>query len=133
MNVCALVPKIRCDTTLTSSVQIPRKLEPKCLQSVVVVVVVVVVVAVAVVAVAVTVVVAVEWLIFSKRIIVVRGADFSEFFFSLIFVGNMCVFVSRPMKIVTFLLKTLTTQNGLLISSGKRHIPKQNHGHRPGF
>ena len=40
----------------------------------------------------------------SKRIIVVRGADLSEFF-SLIFVGKMCVFVSRPMKIVTFLRK----------------------------
>ena len=51
------------------------------------------------------VVVVVEWLYYSKRIIIVRWADLSEFFFSLIFVGKMCVFVSRPMKIVTFLLK----------------------------
>ena len=33
---------------------------------------------------------------------IVRWADLSDFF-SLIFVGKMCVFVSRPMKIVTFL------------------------------
>ena len=32
---------------------------------------------------------------------IVRSADLSGFF-SLIFVGKMCVFVSRPMKIVTF-------------------------------
>ena len=37
-------------------------------------------------------------------VVVVRGADLSEFF-SLIFVGKMCVVVSRPMKIVTFPLK----------------------------
>ena len=48
--------------------------------------------------------VVVGWLYYSKRIIIVRGADLSEFF-SLIFVGKMCVFVSRPMKIVTFLKK----------------------------
>ena len=41
---------------------------------------------------------------FSKRIIVVRGADLSELF-SLIFVGKMCVFVPRPLNIATFLLK----------------------------
>ena len=35
--------------------------------------------------------------------------------FSTIFVGKMCVFVSRPMKIVTFLRKKVTPQNGLLI------------------
>ena len=35
------------------------------------------------------------------------------------FVGKMCVFVSRPMEIVTFLRKTLTPQNGLLIFLGK--------------
>ena len=40
---------------------------------------------------------------YSKRLIIVRGADLGDF--SLIFVGKMCVFVSRPMKIVTFLLK----------------------------
>ena len=36
-------------------------------------------------------------------------------FCSSIFVGKMCIFVSRPMKSVTFLRKTVTTQNGLLI------------------
>ena len=50
------------------------------------------------------VVVVVEWLYYSKRIIFVRWADLSDFF-SFIFVGKMCVFVSRPMKIVTFLRK----------------------------
>ena len=44
----------------------------------------------------------VEWLCCSKRTIVVRWADLSDFF-SLILVGKMCIFVSRPMKIVTFL------------------------------
>ena len=38
---------------------------------------------------------------YSKRLIIVRGLGE----FSLIFVGKMCVFVSRPMKIVTFLGK----------------------------
>ena len=36
-------------------------------------------------------------------------------FFSLIFVGKMCVFVSRPMKLSLFFGKTITPQNGLLI------------------
>ena len=49
-------------------------------------------------------VVVVVWLHYSKRIIIVRWADLSDFF-SFIFVGKMCVFVSRPMKIVTFLRK----------------------------
>ena len=40
----------------------------------------------------------------SKRIIIVRRADIGELL-SLIFVGKICVFVSRPMKIVTFLQK----------------------------
>ena len=48
--------------------------------------------------------VVVEWLYYSKRIIIVRWADLSDFF-SFIFVGKMCVFVSRPMKMVTFLRK----------------------------
>ena len=39
-----------------------------------------------------------------KKIIIVRWADLSDFF-SFIFVGKMCVFVSRPMKINTFLRK----------------------------
>ena len=62
----------------------------------------------------------------------------------------MC-FVSRPMKIVTFLLKTTTPQNGLLIFIGKEthsetkimeivkdfdensFINNGNHGNRRGF
>ena len=63
-------------------------------------------------------VVVVEWLYYSKRIIVVRWADLSDFF-SLIFVNKMCVVVSRPMKIVTFLRKNDYSQNGLLIFLGK--------------
>ena len=50
------------------------------------------------------VVVVVEWLYYSKRIIIVRWADLSDFF-SFIFVGKMCVCVSRPTKIITFLRK----------------------------
>ena len=55
-----------------------------------------------------------EWLYYSKRIIIVRWADLSEFFFSLIFVCKMCVFVSRQMKIVTFHLKNDYSQNGFV-------------------
>ena len=49
------------------------------------------------------------------ELIVVRGADLSVFFFSLIFVCKMYVFVSRPLKIVTFLKKTVTPKNNFLI------------------
>ena len=49
------------------------------------------------------VVVVVEWLYFFKKKFE-KKADLSEFF-SLMFVGKMCVFVSRPMKIVIFLRK----------------------------
>ena len=59
-------------------------------------------------------VVVVEWSYYSFRIIIVRSADLSDF--SLIFVGEMCVFVSRPMKTCHFSSeKTITTQNWLLI------------------
>ena len=51
-----------------------------------------------------SVVVVVEWSYYSERIIIVRWADLSDFFSS-IFVGKMCIFVSRTMKIVTFLRK----------------------------
>ena len=47
--------------------------------------------------------VCVWWLYYPQRTIIVRWADFSDF--SLIFVGKMCVFVSRPIKIATFLRK----------------------------
>ena len=52
------------------------------------------------------------------RIIIVRWADISDFF-SLIFVGKMCVFVSRRMKMSLFFGKTIASQNGLLIFFGK--------------
>ena len=48
--------------------------------------------------------VVVEWLYSFRRIIIDKRADLSDFF-PLILVGKMCVFVSRPVKIVTFLRK----------------------------
>ena len=51
---------------------------------------------------------------YTKRNTIVGGADLSEFV-SLIFVGKMCVCVSRPMKIVTFPRKTVTPKMGLLM------------------
>ena len=63
-------------------------------------------------------VVVVEWLYYSKRIIIDKRADLSEFF-SLIFVGKMCVFVSRPMKIVTFLRKNGETAKRVV------HFPQE--------
>ena len=55
-------------------------------------------------------------------------------FFPFIFVGKMCVFVSRPMKMVTFLRKNDYTPKRVVdFSSRKRHIPNQNHGNRRGF
>ena len=45
----------------------------------------------------------VEWLFSSKRIIIVRWADLSDFFFVHFSSEKMCIFVTRPMKIVTFL------------------------------
>ena len=63
------------------------------------------------------VVVVVEWLYYSKRRIIVRWADLSDFFVD--FRRKMCIFVSRPMNIVTFVWKTVRPQNGLLIFLGK--------------
>ena len=57
------------------------------------------------------VVVVVEWLYYSKRLIMDKRADLGDFFVDF----RMCVFVSRPMKRVTFLWKTATSQNRLLI------------------
>ena len=76
------------------------------------------------------VVVVVEWLKSSKRIIIVRWADLSDFFFSSIVVGKMCIFVSRPMKIVTFLRKNGETAKRVVDFHRERDIPKQNHGNR---
>ena len=72
------------------------------------------------------VVVVVEWLYYSKRIIFVRWADLSDFFVD--FRRKMCVFVSRRMKIVTFLRKKTITPLG-----NENTFPKQNHGNRRGF
>ena len=54
---------------------------------------------------------------YSKRKILLEVLTLAIFPF--IFVGKMCVFVSRPMKIVTFLRKNDYPQNGLLIFLGK--------------
>ena len=48
--------------------------------------------------------VVVEWLYYSKRIIIVRSPDLSEFVFVDFRLENVC-FVSHPMTIVTFLQK----------------------------
>ena len=53
--------------------------------------------------------------------------------FSFIFVGKMCVFVSRPMKIVTFLRKNDYLTKRVVDFPRERDIPKQNHGNRRGF
>ena len=50
------------------------------------------------------------------------------------FVCEMCVFVSRPMKIVTFLLKSADHPKRVVdFPRERRHSPKQNHGNRRGF
>ena len=73
----------------------------------------------------------VEWLIKKKKID--KSADLGEFFF-VDFSFVKCVFLFHvPMKIDTFLRKQRDRAKRLLIFSGKRHIPKQNHGNRPGF
>ena len=65
---------------------------------------------------------------YSKRIIIVRGADLCQHL-SLIFDSKICVFVSRPMEFVNFHRKKVTSKNGLFIFFWKIHIPK-NHGNR---
>ena len=61
----------------------------------------------------------VQWLYYSERIKIVRWADLSVFF-SFIFVGKMCVFVSRPMKIDTFLRKNDYTPKRVVDFPGER-------------
>ena len=58
--------------------------------------------------------VVVEWLHYSKRIIIDKGADLSELC-SLIFVGKMCVLFHVQCECPLFFGKTVTSQNGLLI------------------
>ena len=45
--------------------------------------------------------------------------------FSLLLVRKMCVNVSRPTQIATFLRKTVTSQDGLLIFFGKKTHPEK--------
>ena len=78
------------------------------------------------------VVVVVEWLYYSKRIIIVRWADLS--IFSSIFVEKMCIFVSRPMKIVTFLRKKRDPAKRVVDFPLERDtFRNKNHGNRRGF
>ena len=57
------------------------------------------------------------WLYYSERIIIDERADLIDF--SLIFVGKMCVFVSRPMKNVTFLRKNADPPKRVIHFPGK--------------
>ena len=62
--------------------------------------------------------VVVDWLYYSKRIIVDEGADLSEFFRW--FSSVKCVFLLHAQwTLPLFLCKTVTSQNGLLIFLGK--------------
>ena len=63
----------------------------------------------------VVVVVVVEWLIILKEQLLLEGLTFAIFFVRRFSFRKKCVFVSRPMKIVTFLQKTVRPQNWLLI------------------
>ena len=58
-----------------------------------------------------------------------RKSDFSRWFRR-----KKCVFVSRPMKIVTFLLKNGDHPKRVVDFPRERDtFPKQNHGNRRGF
>ena len=62
---------------------------------------------------------------------IVRKADLSKKKKTLIFVCKMCVFVSHPMKIVTFPKKNGDLfKNWLLIFLRERNFFKTNHGNR---
>ena len=64
--------------------------------------------------------------------VLLLNGDLSDF--SLVFVGKMCVFVSRPMTIVNFLRKKGDLPKRVVVfSQRKRRIPKQNHVNRGGF
>ena len=78
-------------------------------------------------------VVVLEWLYYSKRIIIDKRADLSDLF-SFIFVGKMCVFVSRPMEIVTFLRKNGDSAKRVVDFPRERDtFRNKNHGNRQGF
>ena len=74
----------------------------------------------------------IKWLYYSKRILLLDGLTLA-IFFSLIFVGKMCVFVSRPMKIATFLLQNDYSPKRVVDFPLERDFPKQIHGNRRGF
>ena len=60
---------------------------------------------------------------YSQRIIIVGEADLSENV-SLIFLSKMCIFVSRPIDIVTFHWKNDVSPKRLLIFFRIRHMTK---------
>ena len=76
--------------------------------------------------------VVVEWLYYSKRIIIVRWADLSDFF-SFIFVGKMCVFCFTSNENCHFSSEKRLPPKRVVDFPRERHIPKQNHGNRRGF
>ena len=67
-----------------------------------------------------------------EEYLLVKGLTLANFF-SLIFVGEMCVFVSCPMNIVTFLQKNGDPAKRVVDFPQERDIPKRNHGNRRGF
>ena len=78
------------------------------------------------------VVVVVEWLYYSERLITVRSADLSELFRW--FSSVKCVFLFHVQWKLSLLFgKTWHRKTGCWYSSGKRLIPKQNHGNRQRF
>ena len=80
----------------------------------------------------VVVVVVAEWLYYCKRKIIDKRADLTNFFIN--YRRKMCIVVSRPMTIVTFLRKNGYHRKRVVDSpQKKRHIPKQNPGNRRGF
>ena len=74
----------------------------------------------------------VEWLYYSKRIILDERAGLTDFFVD--FRRKMCIFVSRPMKIVTFLRKNGETAKRVVdFPRGRDTFRNKNHGNRRGF
>ena len=68
-----------------------------------------------------------------KELLLLDGLTLANFC-SLIFVGKMCVFVSRPMKIVTFPRKNEHTPKRVVDFPLERDtFRNKNHGHRRGF
>ena len=68
----------------------------------------------------------------STRFIIVRRADLFEMFSS-IFLSKMCVFVLRPMKLVTFLRKNGDHPKLVVDLFMNKTFRNKNHGTRRGF